>query len=81
MEQSEEEWIDFVERQLVFRCQEQGSRGSSVLEVALDIRRRGICFGKPSLRRSQAVRYVPDGMSLIPPFTSIPGLGPQQRLL
>ena len=38
---------------------------------------RGFSFGKHDLYESQPIRYIPKGSELIPPFTSIPGLGIQ----
>lgn len=48
---------------------------ASALEVALEMVERGFCFGRHDLYRSHATRYIPEGDALIPPFTSIPGLG------
>lgn len=48
---------------------------ANVLEVALEMYRRGVRFGKPSLYKSHAHRYVPDEGALLPPFVSIPGVG------
>ncbi len=45
------------------------------LEVALEMVERGFRFGKHDLYASTASRYIPIENSLIPPFTSIPGLG------
>ena len=49
---------------------------ANVLEVALEMYRRGVRFGKPSLYKSHAHRYVPDEGALLPPFVSIPGSVP-----
>ena len=38
---------------------------------------RGFAFGRHDLYASHSVRYIPEGSELIPPFTSIPGLGNQ----
>ncbi len=76
MNQTEDQWMEFIERvSSAPGAKSKDQDVASVLEVALEMKKRGIRFGKPSLRRSLAARYVPDGMSLIPPFTSIPGLG------
>ena len=48
---------------------------ASALEVALEMYRRGVRFGKPSLYKSHATKYVPDDGILLPPFVSIPGIG------
>ena len=47
------------------------------LEVALDLQKRGVRFGKVSLYDSDASRYIIKEGVLIPPFTSLPGLGVQ----
>jgi len=48
---------------------------ASALEVALEMYRRGVRFGKPSLYKSDARKYLPEDGLLIPPFVSIPGIG------
>ncbi|MGI6662988.1 MAG: PolC-type DNA polymerase III [Bacillota bacterium] len=48
---------------------------ASVLEVALEMFRRGVRFGKPSLYKSHARKYLPSSGVLLPPFVSIPGIG------
>lgn len=50
---------------------------ASALEVAMEMSRRGVTFGRPSLYESDATRYIPRGNTLIPPFVAIPGLGNQ----
>ncbi|MGI6660106.1 MAG: PolC-type DNA polymerase III [Bacillota bacterium] len=48
---------------------------AAALELALEMAERGFSFGRHHLYLSHATRYVPEGDCLIPPFTSIPGLG------
>ena len=48
----------------------------TTLEVVYEFYLRGLTFRNVDLYRSQAVHFVLDGENaLIPPFTSIPGLG------
>ena len=48
----------------------------TTLEVCYEFYLRGLTFRNVDLYRSQAVHFVLDGENaLIPPFTSIPGLG------
>lgn len=47
----------------------------TVLEVALEMNERGFRFQKVDLYRSDAVNFIVDGDSLIPPFKTIEGLG------
>lgn len=47
----------------------------TVLELALEMTERGFSFTGIDLYRSHATQFIIDGNSLIPPFTSIPGLG------
>jgi DNA polymerase-3 subunit alpha (Gram-positive type) len=53
---------------------------ASALEVALEMHRRGVRFGKPSLYKSHSHRYGLDEEVLVPPFVSIPGVGNQAAL-
>lgn len=74
----EEYWRRFVDRvngMSGAKAKEQNQ--ASALEVALDMKKRGVEFGVPSLNASNATKYALDGNTLIPPFTSIPGLGGQ----
>ncbi len=48
---------------------------ASALELALEMVERGYAFGRHDLYLSQSTRYIPRDDHLIPPFTSIPGLG------
>lgn len=76
--QSEDEWRKFIDRvngMAGAKAKEQNQ--ASALEVALDMKKRGVKFGLPSLTRSEATKYVLDGKTLIPPFVAIPGLGAQ----
>jgi len=50
---------------------------ATVLEVALEMSRRGVVFGKPSLYLSQARTYVTHEGLLTPPFVAVPGVGGQ----
>ncbi|HHX29562.1 MAG TPA: PolC-type DNA polymerase III [Firmicutes bacterium] len=59
-------------------AKEQDTAG--VLEVALDMYRRGVRFGKPSLYKSHSHKYVPEGEVLLPPFVSVPGIGNQAAM-
>ena len=46
------------------------------LEVVYEFYLRGLTFSNVDLYRSDAINFIPDGdKTLIPPFTSIPGLG------
>ncbi|ATY84991.1 PolC-type DNA polymerase III [Kyrpidia spormannii] len=48
----------------------------TVLEVALEMMRRGFRFGPLDLYRSDATRFLPDGEgTLIPPFSAVAGIG------
>lgn len=47
----------------------------SILEMGLEMTARGFTFKSIELYRSHAHRFVIDGQSLIPPFSSIPGVG------
>ncbi|WP_281503680.1 PolC-type DNA polymerase III [Ectobacillus sp. JY-23] len=47
----------------------------TVLEMALEMCERGFSFSKVDLYRSSATDFIIDGMSLIPPFNAIDGLG------
>jgi DNA polymerase-3 subunit alpha (Gram-positive type) len=53
---------------------------ASVLEVAVEMAKRGVKFGRPSLYLSDSHKYLPNGEVLIPPFVSIPGVGNQAAL-
>jgi DNA polymerase-3 subunit alpha (Gram-positive type) len=46
-----------------------------VLEMALEMTARGYSFKGIDLYRSDAVRFIIDGDSLIPPFSAIQGIG------
>jgi DNA polymerase-3 subunit alpha (Gram-positive type) len=52
----------------------------TVLELALEMCERGLSFQKVDLYRSQAVEFIVDGDSLIPPFNAIAGLGTNAAL-
>lgn len=47
----------------------------TVLELALEMTERGFSFQKIDIYKSAASEFIIEGNSLIPPFTSIPGLG------
>ncbi|CRK80486.1 PolC-type DNA polymerase III [Neobacillus massiliamazoniensis] len=47
----------------------------TVLELALEMTERGFTFQKIDIYKSAASEFIIEGNSLIPPFTSIPGLG------
>jgi DNA polymerase-3 subunit alpha (Gram-positive type) len=47
----------------------------TVLEMANEALERGISFKMVDLNRSEALEWVIDGETLIPPFISLPGLG------
>ncbi len=47
----------------------------TVLEVALEMTERGFSFARVDLYKSDATKFLIEGNSLIPPFTTIPGLG------
>lgn len=73
---TEKEWRDYIDR--VTSSSNSKSKEQDIaatLEVALELSKRGITFAKPSLYKSQASKYVPEGNALIPPFVAIPGLG------
>jgi len=46
-----------------------------ILEVVLESKLRGIKFKNVDLELSDAVKFIPDKDALIPPFTSVQGLG------
>jgi DNA polymerase-3 subunit alpha (Gram-positive type) len=74
----EEYWRRFVDRvNGMSGAKAKEMNQASALEVALDMKKRGVEFGLPSLNASNATKYALDGNTLIPPFTSIPGLGGQ----
>lgn len=45
------------------------------LEVVYEFYMRGFDFGRIDLYRSEAMKYIIDGSSLIPPFVAVAGLG------
>ncbi|WP_017185268.1 PolC-type DNA polymerase III [Alkalibacillus haloalkaliphilus] len=47
----------------------------TVLELALEMTKRGYSFQKVDLYKSDAKKFIVDGDTLIPPFNSIDGLG------
>jgi len=47
----------------------------TVLEIALEMSERGFSIVKPDLYKSDAVTFLIDGDTLIPPFNAIPSLG------
>jgi DNA polymerase-3 subunit alpha (Gram-positive type) len=47
----------------------------SILEMGLEMTARGFQFKSIDLYRSQANRFIIDGNSLIPPFSSVQGIG------
>ncbi|MCO7125961.1 PolC-type DNA polymerase III [Sporolactobacillus shoreicorticis] len=47
----------------------------TVLEVALEMCERGLSFQSVDLYRSDAMRFLVEGDTLIPPFNAIPGVG------
>lgn len=47
----------------------------SILEMALEMTARGFSFQTIDLYKSQANKFIIDGDSLIPPFSSIQGVG------
>ncbi len=47
----------------------------TVLEIALEMCQRGFSFQSIDLYRSKATEFVVDGMSLIPPFNALAGVG------
>ena len=64
------------------RIQELGNQASqkeirlmTVLEVALEMYLRGFSLNKISMEKSTANRFLISGNSLIPPFSSLPGVG------
>ena len=69
------EFIDKVASQTNPTAKDQDV--AQVLEVVLDVHRRGVEFAKPSLYDSQARIYVPRDGKLVPPFTAVPGVGAQ----
>lgn len=74
--QTPAQWVKYIEKVNASphaTAREQDT--ASTLEVALDMVSRGVAFGRVSLYRSEATKYVIDGKTLVPPFTSVPGLG------
>ncbi len=74
--QTPAQWMKYIEKVNASpnaTAREQDT--ASTLEVALDMVNRGVLFERVSLYRSDATKYVIDGKALVPPFTSIPGLG------
>ena len=70
------EWAEYISKvnsNPASTAREQGI--APALEVALEMVERGFSFGKHHLYLSHATRYMPKDDCLIPPFTSIPGLG------
>ncbi len=70
------QWKEFIERinsSSGAKAKEQDI--ATALEVALEMNSRGITFLKPCAHTSDTVNYIPQGSSLLMPFTSIPGLG------
>ncbi|OUM88376.1 MAG: PolC-type DNA polymerase III [Bacillus thermozeamaize] len=62
--------------------QEKGNQASPkeksllvVMELALEMLQRGFRFQKVDLQRSDAVRFLIDGNTLIPPFRALSGIG------
>ncbi|WP_210340777.1 PolC-type DNA polymerase III [Alkalicoccobacillus gibsonii] len=47
----------------------------TVLELALEMCERGFSFQKADLYRSSADEFIVDGMTLLPPFNSLTGVG------
>ncbi|MGN1014089.1 MAG: PolC-type DNA polymerase III [Butyricicoccus sp.] len=52
----------------------------TTLEVVHEFYRRGFTFAPMNIYRSDAVTFLVDGETLIPPFTSMPGIGEQAAL-
>ncbi len=76
LDQTETQWLEFIQRVNASAASKPKDQDVAMaLEVAVEMRKRGVEFLKPSLDKSQAYKYVPRGSSLILPFTSIPGLG------
>lgn len=73
-----QEYIQKVNGNPNSTAREQDVAGA--LELALEMVERGFSFGKHDLYVSQPTRYIPEGSELIPPFTSIPGLGNQAAM-
>ncbi len=72
------EWKEYIQKvngNSRSTAREQDVAGA--LELALEMVQRGFAFGRHDLYASHSVRYIPEGSELIPPFTSIPGLGNQ----
>jgi DNA polymerase-3 subunit alpha (Gram-positive type) len=47
----------------------------SILEMGLEMTSRGFGFTNIDLYRSDATRFQIDGNNLLPPFSSVPGIG------
>lgn len=69
-------------RKRINEIKEKGNEASSkernvltVLEVALEMNERGFRFQKVDLYRSDAINFIVEGDTLIPPFKTIEGLG------
>ena len=76
MYKSVSEWQEYIQR--VETSADATAREQDVamaLEIAVEMVGKGISFDRPSLYESHARHYVPNGNRLIPPLTSIPGLG------
>ena len=69
-------------RKRINEIKEKGNEASpkernvlTVLEVALEMNERGFRFQKVDLYRSDAINFIVEGDTLIPPFKTIEGLG------
>ncbi len=52
----------------------------TTLEVVHEFYRRGFTFAPMNIYKSDATKFLVDGKTLIPPFTSMPGVGEQAAL-
>ncbi len=52
----------------------------TTLEVVHEFYRRGFTFAPMNIYRSEATKFLVEGTALIPPFTSLPGVGEQAAL-
>lgn len=70
------EWKQYIQKVNASSTSTARNRDvAGALELALEMVERGFAFGRHDLYLSQATRYIPKSSELIPPFTSIPGVG------
>ena len=67
---------EIKEKKAINKTRQKEENTKKALDIVLEAKVRGISFGNVQLYGSHALRYTIHNNQLIPPFASVPGIGP-----